>query len=127
MTQFISHTEGKTYALEHLLPFDLELAKQGHPCAFADGEEASHIIPHYKEEYLNCRVWRVGEWRMLIGTDEDLRLAPLAIKDGKPLHVGDLLQIKVVMFGGDGWRDEAVTMNNWNRINTYGRWPVENK
>jgi hypothetical protein len=135
---FIEPKIGKVYDPAHLRPFDLDLAKQGHPCASQHGEtirllRGSADIFYWDKWIEDSDFWahQQGEIECVQGELEcvldTLRLAPLAVKDGKPLHVGDVIEVKVVMFGGDGWKGVAVTMDNWHRLNMCGRWPVEVK
>jgi hypothetical protein len=131
---YIEPKEGKVYDLSIpniLRPFDLELARQGHPLAWVDAREIRLLRKMggniYSYDYWDEDGWVSCDLHNEKSLDKNLRLAPLAGKDGKPLHVGDVIEVKVVMFGGDGWRGVAVTMDNWHRLNICGRWPVEVK
>jgi hypothetical protein len=97
---FISYTQGKVYDPAHLRPFDLGLAKQWHPICTVSGREVRLLREASK-------LWAYDEWYAGIGEggywgtcihqketyfENNLRLAPLAVKDGKPLHVGDWIE-----------------------------------
>lgn len=111
MTTFIEYHEGKVYDTAHLRPFDRKWAKAGHPLAWRDGGEVSHIFP-YRKIQVRTEICVVRHWDLasnfwathgLVKSMESckLRLAPLAIKDGRALHVGDEYQIGYtnVLFG----------------------------
>lgn len=141
MTQYIPPTEGKTYNPEHLRAAKnveelLTLAKQGHPLAWHDGSEVTHlfepsasflIAPMY-----TVRVWAKYHWSCfgIPNLKDDLRLAPLAYKDGKPLHVGDVIEYRTNNFS-DFDNSQAVTMGWINGLRHHTlpdwmwRWPVE--
>lgn len=94
---YIEYKEGKLYDPAHLRPFDLALAKQGHPLAWAinncgvrylaqnDTDERWFDFSHYEP---NEQIW-VNRQRNSSELQSNLRLAPLAVKDGKPLHYLD--------------------------------------
>ena len=81
----------------------LSLARQGHPLAWHNGNEVSHIFFNGISDSdvltsigVGVRVWNKDEklWHTPRELDslDYLRLAPLAVKDGKPLHVGDVIE-----------------------------------
>jgi hypothetical protein len=124
MTTFIEYKEGKVYDPAHLKPFDLDLAKAGHPLANFDGTEVSHLFESISADVYSYRGWSKAAGQHYLNTEsitlisERLYLAPLAIKDGRPLHVGDWATVvaatnqiksvddfnRIVGFFGDGWR-----------------------
>jgi hypothetical protein len=134
MTTYIEYTEGKVYDVAHLRPFNLELAKCGHPLAWRDGIEISFM----SETSLNffwVSVWdeSIKKWQddcdYLQELSKRIRLAPLSIKDGKPLHVGDLVEWHGAMGDIAPWRKGIVSLKNINVIldefRYRWRWPVE--
>lgn len=122
----IEFTPGTVYDVKHLRPFDPELAKQGHPLATSDGEE----VRHFRIAHLDCFLWDIwsegdATWQDAnIGTTDRLsrylRIAPIAIRDGRPLHVGDVIE-----FAGEWglgltfWRGIATIQNVEESM---GRW-----
>jgi hypothetical protein len=141
MTNFIPYTVGKTYNPEHLRPFDLALATAGHPLAWYDGSGISHFFDG-NQEVVTIRVWEKEFWSCIRINKcflKNLRLAPLAVKDGRPLHVGDVIEMaKLDEYLPNGlefaeWSFEkieplhiaAITREKEWRANW--RWPVEVK
>jgi len=138
MITYIPHTIGKVYDVAHLRPFDLELAKQGHPCVTFQGETIRLLRD--MDGAWRFDVWRDGKWTARTTEDLEwtLRLAPLAIKNNprtgkdEPLHVGDVIEFnhpfgddkfhKITLKGnGDAFgliKDMACAEELW-------RWPVE--
>ena len=118
MTNFIPYTQGKQYDPAHLRPFDLALAKQGHPLAddrgceirlFRDLHGDDNVFGYDSwEQNLNHPTWFASNIVMKIALSKRVRLAPLAIKhdprtgEDEPLHVGDVLEfaVEVTYFGG---------------------------
>jgi hypothetical protein len=128
MTTYIEYTEGKVYEPAHLKPFVLELAKQGHPCADIMGRELRLLREHSSGNgSFNFDVWQGSYWATNYNSGKYLCLAPLSIKDGKPLHAGDVIEEKIVMFGGNGWKKTVVTLQNWDVLFKHGRWPQGDK
>lgn len=94
---YIEPKEGTMYNPAHLRPFDLELAKQGHPLAWDDGSEVSHIFQNSKDAFVirsfgEYKNWDMSKPILEVELKKYLRLAPLDVKDGKPLHVGDVIE-----------------------------------
>lgn len=89
---YIPYYEGKVYDTAHLRPFNLDLAKAGHPLATYQGEEIRLLRD--MDSAWRFDVWRDSKWTARTAEDLNwtLRLAPLAVKDGRPLHVGDVIQ-----------------------------------
>lgn len=79
---YIEYEDGEVYNLEHLKPFDLDLAKQGHPLATDDGYSVRLFRQRDKEgtEYA-MDIFQQGVWcheRVRAGRLAlSLRLAPL--------------------------------------------------
>ena len=139
MASFIPHTIGKVYDVAHLRPFDLELAKQGHPLAwFINGCEVRYLAQTYAEDdrwfdfshYEPSDAAWINRTRSALGVQQSLRLAPLAIKHdprtGKdePLHVGDVIEIDAQL----GWSAISLsTLEDYFRtLELWAwRWPVE--
>lgn len=130
MTQFIESRKGKTYALKHLRPFDLELAKQGHPLACQRKcSEVAQLICIREKIYVAVR-WAISGW--FVSMEEDAadltrhyRLAPLAIKDGKPLHMGDWIEVNLFATGGKWVEcDWTYNLKVYENLNNW-RWPAE--
>ncbi len=125
----IQFTPGTVYDVEHLRPFDLELAKAGHPLA-TDGGNAVRLFRMHSEIGYIWDWWnpRFKKWAHLSDSEtclpDWLRLAPLAIKDGRGLHAGDEIEVAV-------WDDEACEKKSWEAttanvgtaIWTNWRWP----
>lgn len=108
----------KTRWLDHLRPFDLELAKQGHPMAWEDGCEVSYYFQGRAGMVDTVWLWRnfYQHWTergMYDGCKDSLRLAPLAIKDGKPLHIGDVVN---VLFANNQWLATTVAVGSRHEI-----------
>lgn len=89
---------GTVYDVAHLRPFDLELAKAGNPLATYDGKEV-RLFRVRSQRHFSWDVWAESgpSWDNDYGNEEwaktHLRLAPLAIKDGRGLHVGDEIEM----------------------------------
>lgn len=147
---YIPHTIGKVYDVAHLRPFDLELARAGHPVAVHNGDEVSHIFIDQDEISATFRHWQKfrlhGCWlyhslpyhKNSVG--KYLRLAPLAIKHdprtGKdePLHVGDVIEYEHDEYSQSGdFVNVKVELTNskpidyWDAFLKFGnwRWPAE--
>ncbi|MGL4230406.1 MAG: hypothetical protein ACRDAM_02285 [Casimicrobium sp.] len=97
----IHFTPGTVYDVAHLREFDLELALQGHPLATFRGQSVraframtSGDLPLYALDIWDCNAidkeWSCsGHAIPALQLEGFLRLAPLAVKNGRPLHVGD--------------------------------------
>lgn len=136
--KYIEYKEGTVYDPAHLRPFGLELAKQGHPVAKMNGNvsglEVSHMFQNDSDSTgFNVIYWNTF-WQLTYtpfkSLDKYLRLAPLAVKDGKPLHVGDVIEI----FNFDVDKYVVKTIKSvavWRRLRLDltddWRWPVEVK
>jgi len=119
MTDVILHSEGKLYDPKHLRPFDLALALQGHPLATGNGCEVSHIFLSDQQNYLTVRNWlrylECGYWETRSlpiqdkdGTGDHLYLAPLAVKAGRALHIGDVIETCPWYGHGKYWEREHI-------------------
>ncbi len=125
---------GKMYDLDDLRPFKLGLAQEGHPCALRAGNEirllrqadGRWVWDSWRQLQSGKPWWEYGgcDFQLL---ESRLRLAPLAIKDGRPLHIGDTIEEKIIMFGGTGGKQTLVNMQNWERLFYHGRWSGESK
>ena len=121
---------GKMHDPDHLRPFKLGLAQEGHLCALRAGNEIRLL------RQADGR-WVWDSWLQLQGgkpwweyggcdfqlLESRLRLAPLAIKDGEPLHIGDVIEEKIITLGDTDWQPTIVTMYNWERLFYHGRRP----
>ena len=144
---------GKTYDPAHLRqpPENWEeLVDAGHPLATARGKAIMHLRPMFKGYGVTVYgydIWMddLGEWEpsnkgitnvsgLLDHVRERLRLAPIAVKDGKPLHIWDDIDFD---FAGGG---DAHRMHDWRLVtistgkpfiksilenDSRWRWPVE--
>lgn len=78
----------KDYSL--LRPFDLEAAKRGEPTCWYDGTVASFVAASDAANEFHCfRIDEEGRLRMASGSD--VRMAPLAWVEGRPVYAGDVL------------------------------------
>ena len=140
---------GKTYDPAHLRqpPENWEeLVDAGHPLATARGKAIMHLRPMFKGYGVTVYgydIWMddLGEWEpsntglkkvsgRLDHVRERLRLAPIAVKDGKPLHLGDFVQLRdtdsgnwlfTIQLNRDFYTARRILSgNDW-------RWPVEEK
>jgi len=97
---YIPYREGKVYDKAHLRPFDLDLAKQGHSLALSSGAEIrlfreTRIGIYGFDYWLPNFGWSSTGWYNDINDlNLYLRLAPLAVRDGRPLHVGDVIEVE---------------------------------
>ena len=140
MTTYTPYTQGKQYDPAHLRPFDLELAKAGHPLAwsinscevrylaqsYADDDrwfDFSHYEPHEA-------VW-INRTRSALEVQQSLCRAPLAIKHNprtgkdEPLHVGDVIEVQK---SKDNWvsaRCEFIFKDHYINFQKTWRWTVE--
>ena len=143
---YIEYKEGKVYDPAHLRQAKsveelLLLARQGHPICTTSGREVRLLREASK-------LWAYDEWFVGIGEDgywgtcihqketyftNNLRLAPIAVKDGKSLHVGDVIEIvnpyyehfsDPVTFSSHIMVESDIG-SDWGRINW--RWPAEVK
>jgi hypothetical protein len=100
---YIEYKAGKVYAPAHLRQAKsveelLALARQGHPLAWThNGGEINLIIEVRPKSYVfSCWDDLLSMWVMRPRGEKKLmkylRLAPLAVKDGRPLHVGDVIE-----------------------------------
>ena len=91
---YIPYHKGKVYDIAHLRPFNFELAKAGNPLATYQGEEIRLLRD--MDGAWRFDVWRDSKWTARTTEDLDwlFRLAPLAVKDGRPLHVGDVIEFE---------------------------------
>lgn len=136
---YIEPKAGVTYSPAHLRQAKsveelLSLARQGHPLAWAinncevrylaqnDADGRWFDFSHYEP---NEQIW-INRQRSVFELPVTVRLAPLAVKDGRPLHVGDVIEVK-----HREWSDFAqigCTPERWSQIERQGhawRWPVE--
>jgi hypothetical protein len=92
----IQFEQGCTYDVAHLKPFDMALALAGHPLASSQGHQARNFRMLSDDLYA-LDWWVAGHWHMsscyVHQLQDTFMLAPLAVKDGKPLHVGDEMEI----------------------------------
>jgi hypothetical protein len=100
MTNYCEYKEGKVYDPAHLRPFSLDLAKRGHPLATKIGEDVRLLREQCEDFYaydLYCTFPIPKQWMSVLDNvhqiENNLRIAPLDVKDGKPLHVGDVIEI----------------------------------
>lgn len=120
---------GTVIAKEHLRPFDLELAKAGHPLATYDGKEV-RLFRVRSQHHFSWDVWAESgpSWDNDYGNEEwaktYLRLAPLAIKDGRPLHVGDEIEQHFVstLLTEDQYFWRRVKIMSHEAARTLGHW-----
>jgi hypothetical protein len=113
---------GKTYPVEHLrTATDLEtlcaLVDAGHPIAAHDGCEARLLRVEYGT-FFNVDHWsKSAKCWISSGLDahfllDRIKLAPLAYRNGRPLHVGDLIQVlEFVSTGGVAYFKTYVSMD----------------
>jgi hypothetical protein len=97
---------GKTYPVEHLRTAEsieqlCEYVDAGHPIANFEGGEARLLRVEIKSFYY-VDAWQ-GECFISCGLDrhfllDRIKLAPLAYRNGRPLHVGDDIEI---LYGTD--------------------------
>lgn len=136
---YIEYKEGKVYDHAHLRPFNLELAKQGHLLADKDGRE----IRLLREGREGDHVWAYDSWdkrgfwfcERLINVsalDKYLRLAPLDVKDGRPLHYLDHVerfyqQNEYHHVRWDRTQVGDIGFGFWAKNPDKWRWPVEVK
>lgn len=124
----------------HSKPFNLEHAKAGAPVQLRRGEPARilcfdrasvsgvlfPIIALVKDinvgEYIIERT-SDGKHRGCSKRDYDLVMAPLAVVEGKPVFVGDVLQFMSGTYDAS-WHDVAVTPDFAAQFGTAYRWPV---
>ena len=131
----IQFEQGCTYDVAHLKPFDMELAKSGHPLAMLDSEYGSSVRFFSRDSAdTYCFQWwdhLFNKWQFYNNHDhmmpKVLGLAPLGVKDGKPLHVGDSIEIKSQPFGRL-WQSSTVdnrsdVSRDWRARDW--RWPKE--
>ena len=148
MTTYIPHTTGKVYDVAHLRPFDLDLAKQGHPLATNEGpsvrlfresatfeQTAFYLWDEWGDPKENdgYAIWRLsGDGENAYEVGKRLRLAPLAIKHDprtskdEPLHVDDVIEIKGSPNYGEPWLPHIVgagSLIGKSDDNSW-RWPV---
>ena len=96
----IQFEQGCTYDVAHLKPFDMELAKSGHPLAMLDSEYGSSVRFFSRDSAdTYCFQWwdhLFNKWQFYNNHDhmmpKVLGLAPLGVKDGRALHVGDEIE-----------------------------------
>lgn len=129
---------GTTYDISHLRPLPdnwQELVDAGHPLADIFGGEVRHLRRTSDEQYA-FDYWYEHypvefDWNVSFRLTEDavtslIRLAPIAVKDGKPLHLGDLIErigFSPTFINSDfnyGLMREILAGYEW-------RWPVEKK
>lgn len=130
MTQF---EPGTVYDVAHLKPFDMKLALAGHPLASRRCESIrlfrSMSSNRHNFDYWDAddRSW-ISQFNLPIERLAlELRLAPLAVKDGRALHVGDSIEIKSQPFGRL-WQSSIVdnrsdVSRDWSARDW--RWPKE--
>lgn len=132
----IQFEPGCVYDVAHLRPFNLELALQGHPLALPDGSSVRHLRKmsdsyySYDRWYEDTSSWFCTRDIYCMRLEDSLRLTPLAVKDGRPLHVGDEIEFR--RDPHDQWatkRPECWVFSVWQRP-SFGfewRWPVKKK
>jgi hypothetical protein len=129
MNTHIEHKEGKVYDVAHLRSFDLELAKAGNPICTELGQEVRLLrvvaglwaYDRWHKGSNSKGGWESVSHQEEIWLKDNLHLAPLAVRDGRPLHVGDVIEVPSINLtrtatGKDIGKD-------W--INPYWRWPEE--
>ena len=97
MNTHIEHKEGKVYDVAHLRSFDLELAKAGNPICTELGQEVRLLrvvaglwaYDRWHKGSNGKGGWESVSHQEEIWLKDNLHLAPLAVKDGKPLHYLD--------------------------------------
>ena len=133
----IQFEQGCTYDVAHLKPFDLQLALSGHPLASRRGESIRLFRSMSSDRY-NFDYWDADDrsWisQFNLPTERlalELRLAPLAVKDGKPLHVGD--EVELCIPGKRSpqsewaieWRKHVVSLGSLPTVLQGWQWPKE--
>lgn len=94
----IEFEPGTVYDVSHLRPFDMELAKAGHPLADRFGR-AVRCVRYCNKNGLRFDYWDeyapmwMADYTELGNCAHHLRLAPLALKDDRALHVGDTIEL----------------------------------
>jgi hypothetical protein len=127
----IQFEQGCVYDVAHLKPFDLQLALSGHPLA-AKGGEAVRFCRNMNHNmtYWDCwidelNLWRV-DWDFTHCVSSKLRLAPLGVKDGRALHVGDEIEMGRSL---DCWDKTIITSFQEGmalaNADECGQWPKE--
>ena len=95
-TRSIKFVEGLQWPVEHLrdLPEDWEeLYEAGHPISNRDGREVRLICKTYDCHYCGA-LWGIGNnWTPVLFAREGIKLAPLAVIDGRPVHIGDEIEM----------------------------------
>lgn len=132
----IEFKPGQVYNPEHLRPFNLQLALQGHPLASVNGFSVRYLRLSEADWFMwdawaekSCR-WLSFEAPTVFAGDS-LRLAPLAIKDDRPLHVRDEIEWRASI--AHPWQSRNVGPSEaaapWDYVRTYygrdWRWPKE--
>lgn len=117
---------GTVYDVAHLRPFDLELAKVGHPLAYEyefDSKRVGVSVRHFRmmsEKLVTFDAWIPDETMWRGGGFSDarlpdifLRLAPLSTKDGRGLHVGDEIEVYLGRKNGEAiWDRELIVAHD---------------
>jgi hypothetical protein len=112
--------QGKTYPVA-----DLRTAKSieqlckyvdaGHPIATSDGEEVRLFRSIFGGFFYDA--FSLNGWLEIRKTSKNsllshIKLAPLAYRNGRPLHVGD----EICIFWGGEWRPKrTITLSNFSR------------
>jgi hypothetical protein len=131
----IQFEQGCVYDVAHLRPFNLELALQGHPLALRSGEQV-RLFRDMNGFYFALDYWAddFGCWAHLEvrkkGIDDLLRLAPLAVKDGRPLHVEDEIEtFYMTDHNAYDYEPNIMTFDRFKEVQTplMWRWPVKKK
>lgn len=140
---YIEYKEGTVYDPAHLRPFNLELAKQGHPLATIGGAEVrcfrAMSTLEEKKGFRTSDFWMADSWDVATShwfscgnfDLNRLRLAPLDVKDGRALHVGDVIEARNNHYDRTQLRDYErikITDDNMRIVNSKmwdWRWPVE--
>jgi hypothetical protein len=124
----IEFTPGTVFNQKDLREFDLEKALQGHPlaCLYDEQPVSVQAVRRLSEYSLGFDYWhpQLGCWQTAQGLPnmlaQHLRLAPLAEKDGRPLHVGD--QIEVFHKDWFRWAKVAMNFDNPELLTANGDW-----
>jgi hypothetical protein len=133
----IQFEQGCTYDVAHLRPFDLVLAKQGHPlaCLYDEIPVSVKAFRAMSEYTIGFDYWTPKYECWQIGSAvagmlaRNMRLAPLAIRDGRALHVGDVIEWRETL--DHLWLprnvDPSEVGDSWANVRTYygrdWRWP----
>ncbi len=127
---------GTVYDVAHLKPFDLPLALAGHPLATKHGRSVRHLrqMDNGDRIIFGFDEWDEPGWiadcYFLPKLAQYLRLAPLCVRDGRPLHVRDEIEVSIVVSGGGcEWTKIGATIKGhlsgfYKDHSDQWRWPV---